>query len=107
MTALYADEAFPEALAWFEKNGLLTESREASTIIYALEKKENGAHEDFENTHTLIERYPEDVLRLLWLVRPFQWDHGQGGELLQRIVNQEGDLTITPEYIDLAAILKL
>ena len=107
MTALYADEAFPEALAWFEKNGLLAESREASTIIYALEKKENGAHEDFENTHTLIERYPADVLRLLWLVRPFQWDHGQGGELLQRIVNQEGGLTNTPEYIDLAAILNL
>lgn len=107
MTALYAGDAFPDALAWFEKNGLLGESPGASTIIFALEKKDNGGHEDFENTHTLIERFPDAVLRLLWIVRPFQWDHGQAGILLQRISAQDATLADTPEYRNLAAALDL
>lgn len=98
MIAVHSNANFPEALSWLEDNGLLGQTPSASNILFSLKKREGRAHEDFKDSSTLPERYPREVLHLLWLTRPFQWDHGYALGILDRISEVAPALAQTPEY---------
>lgn len=98
MIAVYSNASFPKALSWLEGNGLLGETPTASTILYSLKKRDENTHQDFKDCSTLPERFPTEVLRLLWITRPFQWDHGYATEILDRISRANTALTNSPEY---------
>lgn len=106
MLALYSNQSFPEALHWLEKNGLLGESPTDTTVLYALEKSETAAHSDFQTSSTLPERFPKEVLHLLWVTKPFQWDSGETQKILDRIVAVDATIIETSEYLDLKEILR-
>ncbi|MXN67480.1 hypothetical protein GR183_21455 [Stappia sp. GBMRC 2046] len=98
MVAVYSNASFPKALSWLEDNGLLGQTPTASTILFSLKKWEENTHEDFKDSSTLPERFPEEVLHLIWLTRPFQWDHGYAMEILGRITEANPALVATAEY---------
>ncbi|MFC6657008.1 hypothetical protein ACFQEX_16860 [Roseibium salinum] len=94
MVATYSNECFPRALHWLENNGLLGETPSASTILYSLKDRGGKTHKDFKDSAMLPERFPEEVLHLLWITRPFQWEHGQAREILDRILSCKPELEI-------------
>ncbi|WP_319775387.1 hypothetical protein [Breoghania sp.] len=98
MIAVYSNASFPKALSWLEGNGLLGQTPTASTILFSLKRREGNTHEDFKDSSTLPERFPKEVLHLLWLTRPFQWDHGYAMGILGRITEVEPALGETAEY---------
>jgi hypothetical protein len=98
MIALYSKASFPKALYWLEDNGLLGEVPKASRILYSLKTRDEQTHEDFDVTSTLPERFPKEVLHLLWLTRPFLWDHGIKKEILDRLNAVDPDLASSAEY---------
>lgn len=98
MVAVYSNAGFSKALKWLENNGLLGQTPTASTILFSLKKRETNTHEDFKDSSTLPERFPQEVLHLLWIVRPFQWDHGYAKEILDRVTEAKPALAQTAEY---------
>lgn len=105
MIAVYSNASFPKALSWLEDNGLLGETPTASTILFSLKKREGNTHENFKDSSTLPERFPEEVMHLLWLTRPFQWDHGYAIEILDRITEVKPALAQTAEYQSVVELL--
>ncbi|MGB4952244.1 MAG: hypothetical protein WBO55_16605 [Rhizobiaceae bacterium] len=105
MIAVYSNASFPKALSWLDDNGLLGETPTASTILFSLKKREGNTHEDFKNSSTLPERFPKEVLHLLWLTRPFQWDHGYASEILDRVIDTEPALAQNNWYLEISDIL--
>lgn len=95
----HSNAQFPRSLGWLEENGLLGEIPRASTVLFSLRMRGTNTHEDFEGSSTLPERFPMQVMHLLWLTRPFQWDHGMGAEILDR-------LTATLPSITLKSLLR-
>ena len=98
MIAVYSNSSFPTALSWLEDNGLLGETSTASTILFSLKRREGKTHEDFRESSTLPECFPDAVLHLLWITRPFQWDHGYAKEILDRATEAKPSLTGSAEY---------
>lgn len=105
MIAVYSNANFPLSLHWLEENGLLGETPTASTILYSLKKREKNTHQDFKDSSTLPERFPDEVLHLLWLTRPFQWDHGYARDILDRTTEAKPGLAQTAEYQSVAELL--
>ncbi|WP_187331339.1 MULTISPECIES: SIR2 family protein [unclassified Mesorhizobium] len=105
MVSVYSNASFPKALNWLEDNGLLGQTPTASTILFSLKKRERDTHEDFKDSSTLPERFPKEVLHLLWLTRPFQWDHGYASEILGRVAAVDPTLIETAEYQALTEII--
>lgn len=98
MIAVYSNTGFPEALKWLENNGLLGPTPTASTILFSLKKREGNTHEDFKDSSTLPERFPQEVLHLLCITRPFQWDHGYAKEIVTRVTEAKPALKQSAEY---------
>lgn len=105
MIAVYSDDQFPTALKVLEENGLLGEVPKETTILFSMQNRENNVHEDFKASAGLPERFPRDVLHLLNVTRPFQWDHGYGRRILERISTTKADLAQTAEYIEVEELL--
>jgi hypothetical protein len=106
MTALYADNNFPDAFDWFKRHDLIQALPQSSIILHALSRRNGKIHDDFVNTSTLIERFPAEILHFLWKIRPFQWDHGnEARKLLQRIIDADHTLSEKQEYRDLDGII--
>ncbi|ESX80266.1 hypothetical protein X759_14115 [Mesorhizobium sp. LSHC420B00] len=106
MASLYCGAKFPDAMRWFERNQLFRVLPQASTILHALDRKGPDLHEDFAATSSLIEKFPADVLHLIWICRPFQWDHDNTARtLLTRMVHADASLIDDPEYRDLDDLL--
>lgn len=95
----------PEALSWLESNGMLGQTPRASTILFSLKERTESTHKDFEGNSTLPERFPKEVLHLLWLTRPFKWDHGSADAMLKRLAAAAPEITQSVEYKDLAEII--
>ena len=102
MVAVYSNASFPKALSWLEDNGLLGQTPTASSILFALKKREGKTHEDFKDSSMLPDRFPQEVLHLLWLTRPFQWDHGNAMDILNRVTKAKPALAQSAEYQGLA-----
>jgi hypothetical protein len=105
MTALYCGEHFPKALNWFEENGLLGRTLTATIILLSLRSENEPTHEDFKDSSSFPERFPTEVLHLLWITRPFQWDHGYGREILERLARTQPALKHSPKYHDLTELM--
>jgi hypothetical protein len=107
LIAIYSVEQFPAALKVLEENGLLGEAPQETTILYSMQNRENNVHEDFNASAGLPERFPRDVLHLLKIARPFQWDHGYGRSILNRISGSKPELAQTAEYAEIEELLPL
>ena len=92
MIAVYSDSSFPAALECMKSNGLLGETKHASYILHTLRLKFGS---------TLTERFPKDVLRLLCIIRPSQWDSDNLKQILDRAVKAQPDLVDSLEYKEL------
>jgi hypothetical protein len=103
--AVYSNASFPKALIWLEDNGLLGQTPKASAILFSLKKRQGNTHEDFKDSSTLPERFPAEVLHLLSLTRPFQWDRGYAGEILGRVAVAAPEVTQSAEYQMLKEII--
>ncbi|WP_026987469.1 SIR2 family protein [Fodinicurvata fenggangensis] len=102
MVAVYSGTSFPNTLSWLEDNGLIGEIPTASTILFSLKKRTEHTHEDFKDSSTLPEQFPSEVLHLLWLTRPFQWDHGYAKQILARLTEANPALFQTEEYLSIS-----
>lgn len=98
MIAIYSNASFPEASGWLEDNGMLGETPTASTILLSLKRRKGETHEDFKDSSTLPERFPQEVLHILWIARPFKWDHGYAMEIIDRVIKAKPALAQTTEY---------
>jgi hypothetical protein len=105
MSAIYCGKSFPFALNWLQDNGLIGEIPTASTILYALKTRDDNSHDDFKLTSSLPEIFPRAVLRLLWITRPFQWDHGYASSILKRLIATDPSIAATAEYQTLTELL--
>jgi len=105
MIAVYSNASFPKALSWLADNGLLGQTPTASTILISLKERGGNTHEDFKDSSTLPERFPQEVLHLLWLTRPFQWNRGYAVEILGRITAADPLLIGKAEYQELSEII--
>ena len=104
MIAVYSNASFPKALSWLEDNGLLGPTPTASTILFSLRRGEGSTHQDFKNSSTLPERFPKEVLHLIWITRPFQWDQDVLGKVLKRIADTDPTLVHTAEYKEIGEL---
>jgi hypothetical protein len=105
MTALHCGEHFPKAMNWFEENGLLGRTPTATTMLLSLKSEKDRTHEDFKDSSSFPERFPSEVLHLLWIARPFQWDNGYGRGILERLAQAEPALRRSPKFHDLTELL--